>query len=136
MLERLDACHASLANHSVAMIELPRITPVHGGPSHVILPHGGMQPIRPEPQSTSLPSIASLRQNRNDDLDDPVIAPMSERLTCNSCTQLRPIMHDVSLAVAELDQTVQAHCQRLTNKVSHHASMLRYRWGFEADSHL
>jgi hypothetical protein len=80
-------------------------------------------PPTPSSQAPSLPSFASFQQhtNRLDDaeVDGPEIAPMAARLTCYSCTQLKPMVREVAIAVAELDENVQSYCNKAVTRVSH-----------------
>ncbi|KAK4508151.1 hypothetical protein PRZ48_001889 [Zasmidium cellare] len=69
--------------------------------------------------STSLPSFAAFKEHataRPDDVDGPEIAPMSSRLSCQSCTKLQPWVRDVAVAVAELDESVQTYCNKTVNR--------------------
>ena len=70
--------------------------------------------------TTSLPSFASLQEsaNRIDEAGEgPEIASMSERMSCGLCSKLRPMVEDIAIAVAELDETVQTSCSRSVTRV-------------------
>ncbi|KAK5110909.1 hypothetical protein LTR62_005447 [Meristemomyces frigidus] len=65
----------------------------------------------------SLPSFASFQRqtgrSEDGDVDGPEIAPMAARLPCNHCATLGPMIRDVATAVAELDENVQSHCNKV-----------------------
>ncbi|KAK3675213.1 hypothetical protein LTR78_004722 [Recurvomyces mirabilis] len=74
----------------------------------------------PSIQAPSLPSFASFQKHttRTDDadVDGPEIAPMAARLPCNTCTQLGPMVRNVAIAVAELDENVQMYCNKAVTR--------------------
>jgi hypothetical protein len=86
-------------------------------------------PPTPASQAPSLPSFASFQQhtNRLDDaeVDGPEIAPMAARLTCFSCTKLKPMIREVAIAVAELDENVQSYCNKAVTRVGASLMLLR-----------
>lgn len=70
-------------------------------------------------QSTALPSFASLSEHasRKDDPDEVEIAPMSARLPCDTCNKLTPLLRDVAIAVAELNDYVQHYGNKPVTRV-------------------
>ena len=79
----------------------------------------------PRPQTTtSLPSFASFQEHagRPEEPDEVEIAPMSARLSCYLCTKLKPMVREVAIAVAELDENVQTYCNKSITRVSHEGS--------------
>ena len=70
-------------------------------------------------QKTSLPSFASLqeRANQTNDPDDVEIAPMSSRMSCYLCNKLKPMLREVAITVAELDESVQSYCNTSVTRV-------------------
>lgn len=103
------------------MEDLPRLSPVYNsvktnGHSYHQGHHTALQ------QPPSLPSFASFEEQatRSDDaeVDGPEIAPMAARLSCYVCAELRPMVHDVAVAAAELDENVQSHCNKAITRVS------------------
>ena len=97
------------------MTDLPKIPRTYpSNSSHPLENHGS----HPQ-QSTSLPSFASLSEHasRTDDPDEVEIAPMSARLPCSSCNKLTPLIREVALAVAELDDNVQQYCNKSATRV-------------------
>lgn len=57
-------------------------------------------------------------------MDGPEIAPMASRLSCHSCNELQPMVQEVANAVAELDENVQAYCNRPVTRVCRNARVL------------
>jgi hypothetical protein len=53
-----------------------------------------------------------------DEPDEVEIAPMSARLSCYLCSNLKPMVRDVAVAVAELDEAVQTYCNKSVTRVS------------------
>ena len=108
----------------VALSDLPTISSgysaqVHESQSYNYNSH------TPRPQShqtTSLPSFASFQEhaNRIDDAEEVEIAPMSARLSCYLCTKLKPLVRDVAIAVAEIDENVQSYCNMSVTRVRCH----------------
>jgi hypothetical protein len=71
-------------------------------------------------QSTTLPSFAELQglTRHNDDSDDePKIAPMSERITCDLCAKLKPMVETIAGAMVDLDDDVQTYCNGRPTRV-------------------
>jgi len=83
--------------------------------------HPKTAPTPHQQASTSLPSFAAFQAHasRFDDpeVEGPEIAPMSSRLACNLCTRLKPMVQEVAIAVAELDESVQSYCSGSVNRV-------------------
>ena len=103
------------ANYCDAMTDLPNISRTYPASSARAPENQGSHPQ----QATSLPSFASLSEHasRPDDPDEVEIAPMSARLPCSSCNKLSPLIREVALAVAELDDNVQQYCNKSTTRV-------------------
>lgn len=100
------------------MPDLPRLSPAYENQHSRTL----QTPTQPH---NSLPSFASFSEHaatRSDDpdVDGPEIAPMASRLSCYLCTKLQPMVRDVAIAVAELDEHVQAYCNKSVTRVSCH----------------
>lgn len=107
----------------MSLLTLPRLTNQLGGmldPSRISPTANHFHDLQSygkssQPTSTPsnlLPSFASLqeRTNRSEDGDGPEIASMSSRLSCYHCTKFKPLVQDITTAVAELEETVQAFC--------------------------
>jgi hypothetical protein len=77
-----------------------------------------IQPSHPQ-QQTSLPPFASISEqaDRADDPDEVEIAPMSARLSCSSCIKLNPLINEIAITVAELDENVQQYCNKSITRV-------------------
>ena len=107
------------ANSCITMPDIPKLSTTYTPGSTYPLQSQG---ARQHQQQTSLPSFASLSEhaNRTGEPDEMEIAPMSARLSCHSCNQLTPLLRDVALAVAELDD----YAQQMSNKVF---TRVRYR---------
>ncbi|KAK5700979.1 hypothetical protein LTR97_005498 [Elasticomyces elasticus] len=97
------------------MEDLPRLSPAYAvvkteGQSY----HQGVH--TPSQQAPSLPSFASFQEHAtrpNDaDVDGPEIAPMAARLSCYLCSKLNPMVREVAIAAAELDENVQTYCNK------------------------
>nr|POE77587.1 hypothetical protein CFP56_09234 [Quercus suber] len=73
----------------------------------------------PVPQG-ALPPFASFSQHPGypDEPDGPEIAPMSQRIACSSCTNLKPLVRDVAVATADLEGCVQAICNTTVTRMS------------------
>lgn len=86
---------------------------------------------RHNPSLKALPSFAALNEHtaRPDDVDIPDIASMSSRLACQTCHKVKPLVRDVAVAVGELDDTVQAQCNKTVLRVSE--SSKQAFWRFE-----
>lgn len=101
-----------LTNHLGGMLDPSRISPTasHFHDLHSYDKSKSSQSI--STPSTLLPSFASLQEhtNRSEDGDGPEIASMSSRLSCYHCTKFKPLVQDITTAVAELEETVQALC--------------------------
>ncbi|KAK3114843.1 hypothetical protein LTR53_006423 [Teratosphaeriaceae sp. CCFEE 6253] len=101
------------------MEDLPRISPVYIAvkPEAQLYRHGYQTPSQTVP---SLPSFASFEEqaSRPDEaeVDGPEIAPMAARLSCYLCSKLEPIVRDVAIAAAELDENVQSHCNKAVTR--------------------
>lgn len=70
-------------------------------------------------QTPTLPSFASLsgQAGRSDDPDEVEIAPMSARLPCHTCNKLTPMVREVAMAIADLDENVQQYCNKSITRV-------------------
>ena len=70
-------------------------------------------------QTTSLPSFATFEEHagRTDDPDEVEIAPMSSRLSCYLCPKLKPMVREVAIAVADLDESVRSYCNKSNTRV-------------------
>lgn len=98
---------------------MPRIAPAYAARPLETQSHESSHSAHAHP--TSLPSFASFQEsaNRTDEPDEgPEIAPMSSRLSCYQCNRLKPMVQDVAIAAAELDEAVQTHCNRSVTRVS------------------
>ena len=97
------------------MTDLPKISTTYQAVSAHALESQGPHPQHP----TSLPSFASFSEqaSRTDDPDEVEIAPMSARLSCYSCNKLTPLIREVAIAVAELDENVQQYCNKSVTRV-------------------
>lgn len=104
----------------VGMEDLPRLAPVYPvvkteGQS---FNKGTHTPSQPGP---SLPSFATFREHtaRSDDVgvDGPETATTTARLPCFSCSRLKPMVHDVAVAAAELDENVKSHFNKAVIRV-------------------
>nr|POE86917.1 hypothetical protein CFP56_63949 [Quercus suber] len=81
----------------------------------------GIPPSRETPMPrASLPPFASLQQHTGylDEPDGPEIAPMYQRIACLACTNLKPLVHDVAVATADLEGCVQAICNTDVTRMS------------------
>ncbi|KAK0252497.1 hypothetical protein LTR91_004946 [Friedmanniomyces endolithicus] len=71
---------------------------------------GTHTPSQPGP---SLPSFATFREHatRSDGagVNGPETVTSTDRLPCFSCSKLKPMVHEVAVAAAELDENVQSH---------------------------
>lgn len=56
---------------------------------------------------------------------------MSSRLSCDSCTKLKPMVREVAIAVADLDDNVQTYCNKSATRVR---DSLHYHSDHMADS--
>jgi hypothetical protein len=99
------------------MLDLPRI-PSYVPSATQTQPHNAAEGSYTKP-TTSLPSFASFQEHasRTDDPDEVEIAPMSSRLSCYMCSKLKPMVRDVAIAVAELDENVQTYCNQSVTRV-------------------
>ena len=102
-------------NYGGVMTDLPRISTPYPPVSAHALENQTSHPQHP----TSLPSFASFSEqaSRTDDPDEVEIAPMSARLSCYSCNKLTPLIREVAIAVAELDENVQQYCNKSVTRV-------------------
>ena len=68
---------------------------------------------------TSLPSFASFQEHagRPDDLVEGGLAAMSSQMPCHLCAKLKPMIRDVAIAVAGLDESVQSYGNASVTKV-------------------
>ena len=120
LTDQLVTRSANSVNHmliaNITESDLPRISPM-------LNVHEGTMARRPSSQvATSLPSFASFSEHaaaRSDetDTDGPEIAPMVSRLPCHPCNQLQPMVQEVAVAIAELDQNIQSLSSRSAIKV-------------------
>ncbi|KAK0890153.1 hypothetical protein LTR91_025860 [Friedmanniomyces endolithicus] len=103
---------APLTLHIPKSHDLSRLAPVYPvvkteGQSFNKGTHTASQP------GLSLPSFATFRDHasRSDDasVDGPEIANTMSRLPCFSCSKLKPMVYDIAVAAAELDEHVQSH---------------------------
>lgn len=94
------------------MTDLPRIA----SDKHSYL----QTPLSRQQTGTSLPPFSSIQEHasRVDEPDEVEIAPMSARLSCYQCTKLEPLIREVAVAVAELDELVQTSCRDTVTRVS------------------
>ena len=103
------------------MIDLPSIAPAYTGQSSASQSYGtsGTSQSSRSQHTTSLPSFASFHEHatRTEDPDEVEIAPMSSRLSCYLCTKLKPMVREVAIAVAELDENVQLYCNKSATRV-------------------
>ncbi len=104
----------------VGMADLSRLAPVYPvvkteGQSFNKGTHTASQP------GLSLPSFATFRDHasRSDDasVDGPEIANTMSRLPCFSCSKLKPMVYDIAVAAAELDEHVQSHFNKAVVRV-------------------
>ena len=102
------------------MKDLPGLSPVYNSVKAESQSYNHLH--TPLHQAPSLPSFASFQEQatRSDDaeVDGPEIAPMAARLSCFVCSKLRPMVHEVAIAAAELDENVQSHCNKVITRVS------------------
>jgi len=79
---------------------------------------GTHTPSQPGP---SLPSFATFREHatRSDGagVDGPETVTSTDRLPCFSCSKLKPMVHEVAVAAAELDENVQSHFNKAVVRV-------------------
>ena len=111
-------------NHCGVMIDLPRISPLHGtlsSESQLRIPGRANTGY-----TTSLPSFASFeeRSSRRDNLDHADNAPLDANMTCYLCTKLKSMVEDVAVAVGELDESAQSIHNRSANSVSSYLQAL------------
>lgn len=106
------------------MLELPRL------PTALPSEARGASSYHTDTSTNSLPSFATFQKRSkvaNDDVDGPEIAPMSSRLSCDTCITLKPLLQQTALAFGEIDEIVQACCnrpgQRVCRPVSHGRSL-------------
>lgn len=97
------------------MTELPKLSTSYQPGSAHPRELNSSQPQQPP----SLPSFAALSEqaSRGDDGDEVEIAPMSARLSCNSCYKLSPLIRDIAITVAELDENIQQYCNKSNARV-------------------
>lgn len=104
------------------MTDLPRISPAYNTSVNDAKRYntGSQTPRSQSQHTTSLPSFATFQEHagRIDDPEEVEIAPMSARLSCSLCTKLKPLVRDVAIAVAEIDENVQSFCNKSVNRVS------------------
>lgn len=99
------------------MTDLSRLAPARNSTPHEPPSYGGPSAAG-TPQPTSLPSFASFRESASrPDEDEVEIAPMSSRLSCYQCTKLTSMLSEVAMRVAELDESIQSHCNRSVSRV-------------------
>lgn len=103
------------ANRGGVMTDLPKLSTAYQGPSAHVHETQRARPQHP----TSLPSFASLSEqaSRAEDPDEVEVAPMSARLSCHSCNKLTPLVREIAIAVAELDEHVQQYCNKSVTRV-------------------
>lgn len=70
-------------------------------------------------QTQSLPSFASLQEhvNRPNDIEEREMAFTTSQASCHLCSKLKPRFKEVAIAVAELDDIIQAACTKTVRRV-------------------
>ena len=116
----LESVHT---NGGGMMIELPRISTAYSARLHGSRSSSGGQ-TGPS-ATTSLPSFASFQKHasRPSHSDEAKIEPLSVRLSCTLCPKLEPVIAEVAVAVAELDEDLQVQyfdsVKRVCQKCTH-----------------
>lgn len=99
------------------------MTDLHKTPPGYAVASSGIHSSTPQSswsqQTTSLPSFATLQEHagRKNDLDDDDVTSLSSPLPCRLCTKLVSKTREVANAVAELDEEVQASCNKTMKRV-------------------
>ena len=109
-------------------LDLPRLSPMLQVSDRKMVRQSSSQ------VATSLPSFASFSEHaatRSDeaDADGPEIAPMASRLPCSLCTKLQPMVQEVAVAIAELDENIQLYSNRPVTKVCFRSGSTGYHAG-------
>lgn len=104
-------------------IDLPRFAAMFN------LPLSATYPPRPTASSDpefarrrpSLPPFSSFQEHADrademDDNSDPTAMP-SRLSSCHTCNRLQSMVHEVAIAVAELDESVQLLCNKTNSRV-------------------
>lgn len=105
------------------IIDLPRFASMFNVPS------SATYPTHPTPYSDtdfarrrpSLPPFSSLQEHADrademDDNSDPTTTPPRSS-SCHTCIRMQSMCHEVAVAVAELDESIQLLCNKANSRV-------------------